>query len=162
MNGPTEDVMPDYRSINRYADRAERWLLVANVLLTVLLGASLLTSGLQWSSAADSAPAQAGTGPRDGAKPSITASAVSDRIRGRAPFRTSRVEKVKEVDELGSFRVIGASIRNGTKKAYVRDLKLEKMLIKEVGGQLGSYEVVEIEREGIVLRKGSEDFVLRK
>ena len=154
--------MPDYRAINTLLDRCERWLIVINVLLTVLLVATLAMGGLRLPGLG-ALPGEAAANAVPEAVPQgIDKSEVTDRTRGRAPFRTGRVKVVREIDELGSFRLIGASIRGEIKKAYVRDLKLEKLLIKQVGDQLGSYEIIGIEKQELLLRKGSEDFVLRK
>ena len=154
--------MPDYAAINRYIDNGERMLFMVNIVLTLLLGVTFFTGGIRLSYSEEPMEAAVSIRSQGDTQESVTSTEVADRTRGRAPFRTGRVVKAREVDELGAFRLVGASTRRSVKKAYVRDLKLEKMLIKEIGDQLGSYEVVEIERDGIVLRKGSEDFVLRK
>lgn len=154
--------MPDYRAINTLLDRCERWLIAINVLLTVLLLATLAMGGLRLPGLG-AVPGEAAANTAPEVMPQgIDKSEVSERTRGRAPFRTGRVKEVKEIDELGSFRLIGASSRGDSRKAYVRDLKQEKVVIKQVGDQLGSYEIIGIEKQELLLRKGSEDFVLRK
>ena len=154
--------MLDYRAINGYLDRGTKWLVVINVLLRVLMLVTLFTGGLRISDATESMGGLGTIASLDDMPRSISVGEVSKQTRGRAPFRTGRVKKVKEFDELGSFRLIGVSSRGEVEKAYVRDLKLKKVLIKQTGDQLGSYEVADIEKQHIVLRKGSEDFVLRK
>ena len=153
--------MPDYRTLNRMLDRGDRWLVVTNVLLSVLLLATLVTGGLRLPGLS-AAPGEAANILLDDMPQGIVEREVTERTRGRAPFRTGRVKVVKEIDELGSFRLIGASSRGENRKAYVRDLKQEKVVIKQVGDPLGSYEIVGIEKQELLLRKGSEDFVLRK
>jgi hypothetical protein len=87
---------------------------------------------------------------------------VTQVTTGKSVFRTHRVRQVKVVDELAHYRPIGISRRQGETRAYVRDEKLRKLLIKQEGEFLGSYEIMAISQEGIVVRRGSEELLLRK
>ena len=154
--------MTDYRTVERAIARLDRWLLRGGVVLTIALLGTVAAS-VFWPEHEPAATlAEHGGGKRDSLTGSIPMGEVAGKTRGRAPFRTGRVQKVKEVDELGSYRLIGTSIRGDKRKAYVRDLKRERVLPVETGDVFGSYEVLEIFRDLIKIRKGSDELVLRK
>ncbi len=92
----------------------------------------------------------------------ITKSEVASITTGRAVFRTGRIRKSKVVDELNYYQLKGTSTRGGQTRAYVRDNKRKKMLIKRVGDMIGSWEIVEIEKQRMTVQRGAEVVVVPK
>jgi hypothetical protein len=136
-------------------------LLRANLAATVFLLLIAITRSWIWPSGIDTVVEAAQFLPAEVPK-SISAAEVTSKTTGRAPFRTTRVVKPKVVDEVAAYVLVGVSVRGETPKAYVRDTKLKKMLIKKRGESLGSYEIEDITREGLTLIRGAERVLLPK
>jgi len=81
---------------------------------------------------------------------------------GRAVFRTNRSVPEKVVDGLGRYELRGVSQQEGIRKAYVRDTRLKKTLIKKEGDMMGSFEVITIESSSVSVRRGDEVLKLEK
>lgn len=79
---------------------------------------------------------------------------------GRSIFRSSRQVSEKVVDELGRYELRGVFTRNGVMKASIRDTKRKKTVIKAAGENLDEFEIVEIARQGVRLRRGNEEVAL--
>lgn len=142
--------------------RAQRVLLVLAVVFTALGAASVAVGGLTLSAMDETTAAEADLRRSRAAFESTTPEEVAQTIRGRAPFRTMRVRAAKVVDELSAFVVRGISTRGERQRAYVMDTKMKRLVIKSVGDQLGSYEVVDINDEGVTLQRGNERVILSK
>ena len=87
---------------------------------------------------------------------------VSKATLGQAMFRTNRTVSEKVVDELGRYEFRGMSIRAGQARAYIKDTSRKKNLTKVVGDLIGTYEILEIDKSGVKLRKGNEELRLSK
>lgn len=92
----------------------------------------------------------------------IALSEVAKITMGKAIFRTGRVRKTKVVDELNYYQLKGTSTRNGQTRAYIRDNKRKKMLVKHVGDMIGSWEIIEIERQKMTVQRGAEVAIVPK
>ncbi len=154
--------MKDLDRLHRAVDKAIRAMAGLAVMLTLVLLLVLASDALGWGQAAledtldTSGPAN--TQPWQ----PISERQIANVTRGKAIFRTSRVRKRKSIDELAHYQLVGTSVRNEKTKAYVRDTRLKKMLIKRIGEELGSYELIEISKGAVTLKRGSEEVVLRK
>ena len=142
----------------RKATRAVLW---ADVLLTAVL-AAILT--IHWvvparTVAADDRRSPVAASPRQWY---VAIDQVRAAVTGKAVFRTSRAVREKVVDELGRYELKGASISGTERKAYIRDTKMKRMLVKRPGDTLGPYEVVEVNEQGVTVRRGAETLVLSK
>ncbi len=154
--------MTDLTRFHGMMRSAVRGLAVGNVILTLIF---VLMLGFMWyGPAANDAmdPEQQIAFAEPGLRTQITMDQVEHITRGKALFRTSRTRKAKVVDEFSHFRLSGISTRGGVPKAYVRDTKFKKNLIKRVGDMLGPYEIVGITDEGITVRRGAEEILLPK
>lgn len=100
---------------------------------------------------------------RDAPSGTVNADEVARQTLGKAPFRTLRNLAPKVVDDSGRYELAGISVRNGEKRAYIKDTKLDETYTLYVGDRLGTqYELVAIERDSVQLRHGSETIALRK
>jgi hypothetical protein len=150
--------MPDFPRLNRYLRRAIWWLAWANLSLLVAI-AWVLSRSLLPTPSVGSATGQSAF-QADATPASVSEAEAADAMRGKAPFRTARMVKPKVVDESGAYALVGVSLRAGQGRAYIRDTKMKKLYIKQVGETLGSYEIDAITQEGITLARGAERVLL--
>lgn len=154
--------MLDLCKIRNLVERLNRWVLGANILLT-LLCAITFAGGSRLLRLTEPTYAEPMT---DKAEPgriaTLSMSDVQKMTLGKAIFRSGRITQVKVVDELSFYALTGLSLRGESRRAYVRDTKQKKLLVKKVGDTIGSYEVVEIDEQGVHLIRGGDRVLLAK
>lgn len=149
--------------IDRALQKAVPAFLALNVFLSIVSLA--IVGGAQLNFGRQAQPVDAGQAQRFSeiadARP-ITLEQVTEATTGKAIFRSNTVRQVKTVDELGYYRLQGLSVGDGEARAYVRDTKLKKTLVKKVGDFLGPYEITGITSQGLVIKRGAEEVILPK
>ena len=94
---------------------------------------------------------------------SIDSATVDRAIYGKAVFRTARAVEEKIVDELGRYQLMGVSVGPAGTSAFVKDTARKQTLSVSPGEQLGvQFEVVSIDQDGVVLRRGGETLRLTR
>lgn len=152
----------DTRRVQAHVARIGRLFLLTNLLLTGAWLSAVTTPWLDLPLGIDTMPA---TDPGLGNSHSVgyvDVAKVKQAITGKAIFRTSRLLPEKVTDELGRYELRGISLRDGILKAYIRDVKRKRILIKEAGDSLGVFEIISVQRSRVTLRRGNEQLVLEK
>lgn len=138
------------------------WLLGVNAALTLLWAVAVSTDWMDPVYGSDFAPgaaSMAGIGP---AASTVSEETVREAIKGKAIFRTNRQVEEKVVDELGRYELRGVSNGRSGLRAYVRDTKRKRTLTKEAGEMLDVFEVVDVRRDGLVLRRADQEVLLAR
>lgn len=152
----------DTRRVQVHAARIGKLFLLANLLLTGAWLSAVTTPWLDLPLGIDHvSTSDPGQGSRHSSGHVDTAK-VKQAITGKAIFRTSRLLPEKVTDELGRYELKGVSMRNGIVKAYIKDIKRKRTLIKEAGDSLGVFEIISVQRSRVNLRRGNEELVLEK
>ncbi|MBN2311295.1 MAG: hypothetical protein JXR94_20125 [Candidatus Hydrogenedentes bacterium] len=154
--------MKDAAYLHRALSRGVRALALFNIALTAAF--VLLVA---WSELMPERPIEADGGLERTLSDSIadapiSAADVKAATAGKAVFRTSRATRTQKIDELGSYRLMGILVRRGEPRAYFRDIKRKQTLTKRVGEMLGTYEVVDITNEGVLVRRGGQEVLIPK
>ncbi len=87
---------------------------------------------------------------------------VSSATTGKAIFRTYHSAEGKVVNEAGRYQLMGISSRNGQLRAFIKDMKLNRAFSVGTGETLGVFLVVSVEKDGIRLQKGSDEYFLKR
>jgi hypothetical protein len=150
------------RGIDRAIRRTFPLVFMANATLSLLWLTAAVTPWLNpmyGSQAGAETASMAGAGP---VVPSVTEAAVRDATTGKAIFRTNRQVEEKVVDELGRYQLRGVTNGSSGARAYIRDTQRKRTLCKEAGEMLDVFEIVDVRRDGVVLRRAGEEVLLAK
>lgn len=152
-------------NLNQLDDRITRLnflMLGACVLLALGLALATFTNTLALPHAGQEAVERSRTEAVRHPAGRIDSRTVTDATRGKAVFRTLRLQARPAVDDSGRYRFRGSTERDGVRRAYVKDTKLKKNIILYVGDLLGGrYEVVAIHKDSVELKRGNEVTALR-
>ena len=80
----------------------------------------------------------------------------------RPIFRSRNLKAIAEVNEAGRFSLRGIAKRKDGPRAFVHDSKTQRTITVGKGAILGNvFEVLDVTQEGVVLRRGAEEILLK-
>jgi hypothetical protein len=92
----------------------------------------------------------------------LSDSQVEALSQARPIFRSRNVKPVTEVNEAGRYSLRGIAKRKDGLRAFVHDAKTQRTITVGKGAKLGNvFEVLEVTQEGVLLKRGAEEFLLK-